>query len=126
MGVLQCTRLQCRASPHGLGNGASQRPDSVGLSDVLLFLTRFVFLDVSSYCRVFLGASVNLDVERIVGYRFFCNKLWNAVRYGLFHSLGEAYVPPSSVIQPQDLEVWCPFSILISDAQARACVFAPS
>uniref|UniRef100_A0A7S4GAC0 valine--tRNA ligase n=1 Tax=Eutreptiella gymnastica TaxID=73025 RepID=A0A7S4GAC0_9EUGL len=50
------------------------------------------------------GASVNLDVERIVGYRFFCNKLWNAVRYGLFHSLGEAYVPPSSVIQPQDLE----------------------
>ncbi|EPY20868.1 valyl-tRNA synthetase [Strigomonas culicis] len=39
------------------------------------------------------GRSVNLDVARIVGYRQFCNKLWNVVRYVLFHALGEQYQP---------------------------------
>ena len=27
--------------------------------------------------------AVNLDVKRIVGYRHFCNKVWNAVKFGL-------------------------------------------
>ncbi|CAD2217945.1 valyl-tRNA synthetase [Angomonas deanei] len=39
------------------------------------------------------GRSVNLDVSRIVGYRQFCNKIWNVVRYILFHALGEQYKP---------------------------------
>jgi len=29
------------------------------------------------------GRSVNLDVNRVVGYRKFCNKLWNVVRFAL-------------------------------------------
>ncbi|XP_040366472.1 LOW QUALITY PROTEIN: valine--tRNA ligase, mitochondrial 1-like [Rosa chinensis] len=39
---------------------------------------------------------INLDVQRVVGYCQWCNKLWNAVRFGL-SILGDDYVPPSNV-----------------------------
>ena len=37
-------------------------------------------------------SSINLDVSRVVGYRQFCNKLWNIFKFSLMN-LGEGFVP---------------------------------
>ncbi|GLT81109.1 hypothetical protein SLA2020_525130 [Shorea laevis] len=39
---------------------------------------------------------INLDIQRVVGYRQWCNKLWNAVRFAMT-KLGDDYAPPSTI-----------------------------
>jgi valyl-tRNA synthetase len=42
--------------------------------------------------------SINLDVKRVVGYRMFCNKLWNIVKFGMSNFPAD-FVPNSNGIQ---------------------------
>ena len=43
------------------------------------------------------GRDINLDVLRVVGYRHWCNKMWNAVRFAMMN-LGENYAPPEEAL----------------------------
>lgn len=35
------------------------------------------------------GRDINLDIQRVVGYRHWCNKLWNAVRFAMLNLTGD-------------------------------------
>ncbi|KAM7470344.1 hypothetical protein LguiA_008527 [Lonicera macranthoides] len=39
---------------------------------------------------------INLDIQRVVGYRQWCNKLWNAIRFAM-SKLGDDYTPPTKI-----------------------------
>lgn len=41
------------------------------------------------------GRDINLDVKRVVGYRHFCNKIWNAMKFSL-NVLGNDYIPDAT------------------------------
>lgn len=43
------------------------------------------------------GRDVNLDINRVVGYRQFCNKLWNAVKFAMMR-LGADFVPDVTLL----------------------------
>ncbi|KAL0338421.1 UNVERIFIED_CONTAM: Valine--tRNA ligase, mitochondrial 1 [Sesamum angustifolium] len=40
---------------------------------------------------------INLDIQRVVGYRQWCNKLWNAIRFAM-SKLGDDYIPPAAIV----------------------------
>lgn len=43
-------------------------------------------------------SSINLDVAHVVGYRKFCNKLWNIVKFSL-SNLGEGFMPEEKGVE---------------------------
>ncbi|CAN7096473.1 unnamed protein product [Brassica rapa subsp. narinosa] len=48
---------------------------------------------------------INLDILRVVGYRQWCNKLWNAVRFAMMR-LGDDYSPPLT-LTPETMPFSC-------------------
>ena len=48
---------------------------------------RFSLLAYTSY-----GREINLDIQRVDGYKKFCNKIWNATRFALI-KLDASFIP---------------------------------
>jgi valyl-tRNA synthetase len=70
------------------------------------------------------GRNVNLDIERIVGYRQFCNKLWNVTRFILYHALDKDFKPDATLLSPANRESYpleCRWILSRLDAAAELC-----
>ena len=71
------------------------------------------------------GREIKLDEERIEGYRFFINKIWNAARFALMH-VGEMESPGMSEISsPRDLSLihqWILSRLAATIAEVRAAL----
>uniref|UniRef100_A0A8C7CE06 valine--tRNA ligase n=1 Tax=Oncorhynchus kisutch TaxID=8019 RepID=A0A8C7CE06_ONCKI len=52
------------------------------------------------------GRDINMDVNRILGYRNFCNKLWNAVKFAM-RTLGGNFVPSEKRVRRWILSRLC-------------------
>lgn len=50
------------------------------------------------------GRDINLDILRVQGYRFFCNKLWNATKFALLYFVGdEKYEVTKELVRLQNI-----------------------
>jgi len=71
---------------------AGQKQDfPKGISECGTDAMRFSICSYSSQ-----GTDINLDILKVVSVRNFCNKLWNAIRFGL-SNLGDDYQPESEI-----------------------------
>lgn len=49
---------------------------------------------------------INLDIKRVVAYRYWCNKLWNAIKFAMMN-LPAGFVPQQpEQLTAQQLESW--------------------
>ncbi|HCA89079.1 MAG TPA: valine--tRNA ligase, partial [Legionellales bacterium] len=62
---------------------------------------RFTFCSLAST-----GRNIRFDLNRVQGYRNFCNKLWNAARYVLLNSDNEQKDLEDGAFQYSDTDLW--------------------
>ncbi|KAH0918126.1 LOW QUALITY PROTEIN: hypothetical protein HID58_025786, partial [Brassica napus] len=85
-----------RKMSKSLGNGFPNGIPECG-ADALRFA--LVSYTAQSY-------NINMDVQRVVCYRQWCNKLWNAVRFAMM-KLGDDYTPPVKTMCPETMPFSC-------------------
>ncbi len=66
---------------------------------------------------------MNLDIKRVVAYRHWCNKLWNAVRFALIN-LGDGFQPSADLPSPASLPIACRWILSRLNAATEATVTA--
>ncbi|XP_048593948.1 valine--tRNA ligase, mitochondrial 1-like [Brassica napus] len=71
-----------------------------GISECGVDALRFALVSYTAQSE-----KINLDILRVVGYRQWCNKLWNAVRFALIR-LGDGYAP-TMVLSPETMPFSC-------------------
>ncbi|XP_022655201.1 valine--tRNA ligase-like [Varroa destructor] len=64
------------------------------------------------------GRDINLDINRVEGYRFFCNKLWNATKFALTY-LGADFKPPDSPSERLPMDRWILSRLAFAAANAN-------
>lgn len=65
------------------------------------------------------GRDINLDILRVQGYRFFCNKIWNATKFALTY-LGDGFVPCSHTELLSSSGKWSPMDLWMLSRIAAA------
>ncbi len=60
----------------------------------------------SLWCFLEQAQSVNLDIKRVVANRYWCNKLWNAIKFAI-ERLGDDFRPSTQLPTPGKLPLPC-------------------